>query len=69
MSSNSTNKVSLFFKEVKTEIKKVSWPTRQEVLNYTLIVVIASVVIGLFLWILDLLFQKGISYILLNLPK
>ncbi|MFA5742550.1 MAG: preprotein translocase subunit SecE [Candidatus Paceibacterota bacterium] len=69
MSSNSTNKLTLFFREVKTEVKKVSWPTRQEVFNYTLIVIIASVSVAIFLGGLDVLFQKAINYILLNLPK
>jgi len=69
MSSNSTNKLALFFREVSTEVKKVSWPTRQEVFNYTLIVIISSVSVAIFLGGLDVLFQKAISYILPNLPK
>lgn len=69
MSSNSTNKAALFFREVKTEVKKVSWPTRQEVFNYTLIVLVSSVGVAIFLGGLDVIFQKALSYILLNLPK
>jgi len=69
MSSNPTNKISSFFGEIKTEVKKVSWPTRREVLNYTLIVLIASIGVAIFLGGLDVLFQKALSYILLNLPR
>lgn len=69
MSSNTTNKISLFFREIKAEVKKISWPTRREVFNYTLIVLIASVGVAIFLGGLDILFQKALSYILLNLPK
>ena len=69
MNSNSTNKITLFFKEIKTEVMKVSWPTRREVFNYTLIVLIASVGVAIFLGGLDVLFQKALSYILSNLPK
>jgi preprotein translocase subunit SecE len=69
MSSNSTNKAALFFREVKTEVKKVSWPTRREVFNYTLIVLVSSVGVAIFLGGLDVIFQNALSYILLNLPK
>ncbi|MFA5746772.1 MAG: preprotein translocase subunit SecE [Candidatus Paceibacterota bacterium] len=69
MNSSSTNKLSVFFKEVATEVKKVSWPTRREVLNYTLIVIGASVAVGAFLGGLDKLFQILLSYALQYLPR
>jgi len=69
MNSSSTNKLSAFFREVTTEVKKVSWPTRQEVLNYTLIVIISSVAVGAFLGGLDKLFQILLGYALQYLPK
>ncbi|OHA71013.1 MAG: preprotein translocase subunit SecE [Candidatus Wildermuthbacteria bacterium RIFCSPLOWO2_12_FULL_40_9] len=51
------SKVINFLKEVKTEVKKVNWPTRQETLRYTLIVVAVSFLVAFFLGGLDLLFQ------------
>jgi len=53
---NICRKISTFFKEVRTEMKKVNWPTRQELLRYTLIVIGASVIVAAFLGALDYLF-------------
>ncbi len=51
-----------FLGEVKAELSKVVWPTRQEVLKYTTTVVIFSVAIALILGLADLgilkLFEK-----------
>ena len=54
------NKIFRFFKEVKSEMKKVVWPTRKQIINNTLIVFAAVVVIGVFIWVLDLIFQYGL---------
>ncbi|MBR9885274.1 preprotein translocase subunit SecE [Marinobacterium lacunae] len=43
------------FKEAKNEIRKVVWPTRQETLQTTAIVVVAVLIVGLLLWGLDTL--------------
>ena len=48
------NKVKEFFKEVKVEIKKVVYPSREELIGSTWVVIIASVVISVFLGIVDL---------------
>jgi preprotein translocase subunit SecE len=47
-----------FLKEVKIELKKVSWPTRKETTRFTGMVIIVSAVIAIFLGGLDLLFQS-----------
>jgi len=46
-------KIIIFLKEVRTEVKKTNWPTRQEVLKYTLIVIGISVGVAVFLGTLD----------------
>jgi len=46
-------KISNFLKEVKTEIKKVNWPTKKETLRYTLIIIVVSIVTAVFLGGLD----------------
>ena len=51
-----THKGALFWnmlKEAKAEVRKVIWPTRQETMQTTLIVVIAVVIMGLILWGID----------------
>jgi preprotein translocase subunit SecE len=47
------NKIIIFLKEVYLEVKKVNWPTRQEVWRYTLLVVGVSVVVALYLGAID----------------
>lgn len=50
------DKIIVFLKEVQLEIKKVNWPTRNQTVKYTLIVLGISVVVALFLGSLDFLF-------------
>ena len=42
-------KLTNFFKEVGSEIKKITWPTRQETIKYTLIVIGVSVIVAIIL--------------------
>ena len=49
-------KIITFLKEVRLEMKKVNWPTRQQTIRYTLIVIGASVAVAAFLGTLDFLF-------------
>ena len=56
----SGNKIVKFFKEIKSEMKKVVWPSRKQVTNNTLIVLAVVVLVGLVIWVLDLLFQYGL---------
>ena len=51
------NKIINFLKEVKTEIKKVSWPTRKETTKYTLVVIGISFALAVYLGALDFLFN------------
>ncbi|MCP5425954.1 MAG: preprotein translocase subunit SecE [Gammaproteobacteria bacterium] len=44
-----------FFKEVRMELRKVVWPTRTETLQTSLAVIVMVVVMGIFLWLLDIL--------------
>jgi preprotein translocase subunit SecE len=55
---NILEKIKNFFKEVATEARKVNWPTRQETLRYTLIVITISFSIAFFLGFLDFLYQS-----------
>jgi preprotein translocase subunit SecE len=42
-----------FFREVKTELKKVTWPSRKETLSGTVVVLVAVFIIAIFLGIVD----------------
>jgi len=53
---NIIQKIPIFLKEVASEMKKVSWPTRQEIIKHTLIVIVVCVIVALFLGGIDYLF-------------
>ena len=50
-----------FLRETKDELKKVVWPTRQEIIRLTFVVIIISLIVGLFLGGLDFVFVKIIE--------
>ena len=43
------------------EVRKVIWPSRQETIQTTLIVIVAVFIIGIFLWLLDMLLLWGVQ--------
>ncbi|MGH2661087.1 MAG: preprotein translocase subunit SecE [Actinomycetota bacterium] len=47
-----------FLKEVRQELKKVNWPTRQELFAYTVVVLVSVTVLTSFVFGLDFLFSK-----------
>jgi len=53
-----------FLKEVRVELKKVTWPQRKEVIGSTAVVIMASFVVSFFLGFVDLLLQKLLGVVL-----
>lgn len=56
-------KPTIFLKEVKTELGKVSWSTRQELVGATLVVIVITFITAAFIGIIDLLLSKGLSIV------
>lgn len=52
-----------FFRDTNAEMKKVTWPTRNEVVGTTVVVIVATLVFALFLWGCDVLFYKAIDFL------
>jgi len=52
------SKVSVFFSETRSELKKVTFPSRNEVVSTTIVVVIASFAFAFFLWVSDMVIQR-----------
>ena len=52
-----------FFRDTSSEMKKVTWPTGNEVMGTTAVVIVATVVFALFLWGCDVFFYKAIDYL------
>jgi preprotein translocase subunit SecE len=48
-------KIKKFFSEVIVELKKVSWSTKQDLLDSTWIVVVSATFLGIFIWLTDTL--------------
>lgn len=57
------NKVVNFLKEAKIELAKVVWPTRQELIRHTLIVIGMSLVTAFFLGVVDYFLNIGLESI------
>lgn len=53
-----------FLLEVRTELNKVIWPTRQEAIRLTLTVIGVSIAVGIFIGALDYLFTKIMEVLL-----
>jgi len=58
-------KIKTFLKEVLLEMKKVNWPTRQETIRYTLIVIGVSVAVAVLLGGFDFLFTRLLNRFIL----
>ena len=57
-----------YFRELRSELKKVVWPTPQQVLKNTLIVIVCVLVVGVFIWVFDFVARIGIDA-LIDLAK
>ena len=56
-------KIKGFFKGVKREFGKISWPSRQDIIKQTIAVVVVSVLLGLMIAALDLGFTTLMDYL------
>lgn len=57
------NRIVKYFKDVKSEMKKVVWPTFARVRQNTLIVIIYVLLVGIVIWALDWAFTWLVSFI------
>ena len=56
-------RIRRYFDEVWSELRKVTWPTREQVRNLTVLVFAISLVVGIYITILDAFFQNVIALI------
>jgi len=52
-----------FLTEVRAELSRVTWPTRREVYATTLVVIVISVIIGLYLYLVDLSLSALVAWV------
>lgn len=58
------NKITSFVKEAYEELRKVSWPSKKQTINYTFVVIGVSVVVAVFLGVLDMIFSSLVERII-----
>ncbi|OWZ84503.1 preprotein translocase subunit SecE [Natranaerobius trueperi] len=58
-------KAKKFLKETKSELKKVNWPNKQQLITYTGVVFMTVALVGVYFWILDTGFL-GIIQLIIN---
>lgn len=59
--------IKQYFREVRQELRKVAWPSREELTTYSVVVFAVTTVITLFVFGLDWVFSKSILFLLENL--
>jgi len=58
------SKMKEYFNEIKAELKHVNWPTKNQTISYTLIVVGLSIIVAYFLGVFDFIFSRGLEKII-----
>ena len=53
-----------FLKEVKIEMQKVSWPDREKVIGFTIVVLVSVFVVSIYMWGIDYVYAKILEAIL-----
>ena len=72
---STTKKIVNFFKESKVELRKVTWPTKHELVVDTVVVLIAVALVAIAIWVADTVFstviwakEKGIGMLSILIP-
>lgn len=55
-----------FLKEVREELAKVTWPSREQTIRYTILVILVALVVGIFLGGLDYILTAVTAFVLNN---
>ena len=58
------NKIKDFLTGVKFEMKKVSWPTFEELKSSTAVVIVFSIIVAIFLFVADIIISKTVNLII-----
>lgn len=60
------NKLIQYFIDSKAELKKVTWPTKQETMRGSMLVIVISIVTAVFLGLTDIFLNRGLEQLLLK---
>ena len=53
-----------FFRDIIAELKRVTWPSREQATRLTILVIIISISVGIILGIFDMMFSRGIKFLI-----
>ena len=53
-----------YFREVRDELQKVTWPTREQTIQKTLLVIVVSIVVGAYIGLLDYGFTQLMAFVI-----
>lgn len=59
-----TNRVTRYFREVRSEMNKVIWPSREQTIKLTVIVIAVMIAMALYLGLLDAIFGAMVQWLL-----
>lgn len=59
-----TTRISNYFRGVKAELKKVNWPSKKELGNYTVVVLATCAMMTIVIWGLDLVFESLLKLVI-----
>ena len=57
-------KVTGFLSEAKAELKKVSWPSRSELMNSTLVVIVSVIILAVYIGAVDVILSKLVGLVI-----
>ena len=60
---NKLKQFKQFVIEVWAELKKTTWPSRQEVYGTTIVVVVTVLICATYLWVVDMILNKGMEVV------
>lgn len=58
------NKIISYIKETKAEMDNVKWPTRKQAINFTIAVILVSVLVAYYLGLFDFIFKQGLEQLI-----
>jgi preprotein translocase subunit SecE len=63
---NPIEKLTNYIKESTAELKKVTWPTKKQTTNYTLLVIGISLVVATFIGVVDFILALGVEKVIIK---
>jgi preprotein translocase subunit SecE len=57
-------KIGNFLGQVRTELEKVAWPSREEMMSSTAVVIVTTVILGIYMGVCDLVLSRAVNFLI-----